>query len=157
MGIHPHIFGPYIWASIHLICLGAPKDMTANALEKYKRFFNLLPSVLPCQNCANHLSKNLKKLPLDNSINSASALFDWSVQLHNIVNKQLNKKQLSEDDALTFWSSAPQCSISTTTGQTSYSSNNGIIFYYLIVLVIGIIIGYFLKFLCTISIPNFKK
>jgi 5-methylcytosine-specific restriction endonuclease McrA len=55
MGIHPDIFGPYVWASIHLICLGAPSVLDSSQKAQYKTFFNLLPSILPCRNCGKHL------------------------------------------------------------------------------------------------------
>ena len=157
MGIHPHIFGPYIWAAIHLICLGAPKELDSTLQQKYKAFFELLPSVLPCRNCGKHLAENLQKLPIDNSLTNSSDLFLWSVKLHNLVNSQLNKKQISDDEARKFWSSAPKCTLVTTIGRSSYTWDIKIVFYYLIAICIGIIIGYFLKEMCSFSLRNLKK
>jgi len=141
MGINPIIFGPYIWASIHLICLGAPKTLTSEQKQQYKSFFNLLANVLPCSSCGKHLAENLRQLPVDNSLNSSADLFQWSVKLHNLVNSQLHKPQLNDMDALKFWSSAPQCSISATKG-SSFSYGN---LYLVIVAMVGIIIGIILN------------
>ena len=157
MGIHPTVFGPYTWATIHLICLGAPKELDADHQQKYKTFFNLLPTVLPCKNCGKHLAENLQKLPIDDSLTTSSALFSWSVKLHNLVNSQLYKSQISEEDARKFWSSAPKCTLSTTIGKSSYTWDILVVFYYLIAICIGIIIGYFLKELCGVSLRNFKN
>lgn len=157
MGIQPAVFGPYIWAAIHLICLGAPKEIDANLQQKYKAFFELLPSVLPCRNCGKHLAENLQKLPIDSSLNTSYDLFIWSVKLHNLVNSQLNKKQITEDEARKFWSSAPKCTLITTIGKSSYTWDIKVLFYYLIAICIGIIIGYFLKEMCSFSLRNFKK
>jgi hypothetical protein len=157
MGIQPVVFGPYIWAAIHLICLGAPKELDSNLKQRYKAFFELLPTVLPCRNCGKHLEENLVKLPIDNYLNTSADLFTWSVKLHNLVNSQLNKKQISEDEARKFWSSAPKCTLVTTIGKSSYIWDVKVLLYYLIAIVIGIIIGYFLKEMCSLSLRNFKK
>ena len=161
MGIHPHIFGPYIWASIHLICLGAPKELDTDLQSKYNAFFNLLPSVLPCKNCARHLSENLHKVPFEQSINSSATLFEWSVKLHNIVNSQLNKQQVNLEDARTFWSSAPQCTILKSKDKTSYTSDNSIsrknLLNYLIAIIFGIIIGFVFKSICSIPVRKLKN
>lgn len=157
MGIQPTVFGPYIWAAIHLICLGAPKVLDTNLQQKYKAFFELLPTVLPCRNCGKHLAENLQKLPIDNSLSNSNDLFIWSVKLHNLVNSQLNKPIISEENARKFWSSAPKCSTITTIGKSSYTWDIQVIIYYFIAVCIGIIIGYLLKELCSVSFRNLKK
>ena len=54
--------------------------------------------VIPCEECRKHLRENLKNQPLvinkntDRSIDSNNLfIFEWSCNLHNLVNKQLNK------------------------------------------------------------------
>jgi hypothetical protein len=148
MGINPIVFGPYVWAAIHLICLGAPKTLDDDLKQKYKDFFMLLPAVLPCRKCGNHLAENLQQLPVYNSLNSADDLFAWSVNLHNLVNTQLGKPTLTEMDARKFWSSAPKCTITATAGQTSFKSD-WTITYYILVIIIGIFIGYFANYLIS--------
>jgi hypothetical protein len=148
MGINPTVFGPYVWAAIHLICLGAPTHLNEHQKMSYKNFFTLLPNVLPCRSCGDHLHENLQNLPIDNHLNTSDELFTWSVKLHNLVNKQLKKQSISESDAKKFWSSGPQCLIQTT-GQSSYMSSNVTSnLYYIIILLIGIIIGGILNKLC---------
>jgi len=101
MGIAPKIWGPSAWAFIHLIPL-AETD-TFNPSD-YQAFFQSLPKVLPCQACRNHLQENLSKLPSITSLKTKRELFDWTVKLHNLVNKITNKPEWSIQQAYDFWS-----------------------------------------------------
>jgi hypothetical protein len=158
MGIHPDIFGPYVWASIHLICLGAPSVLDSSQKTQYKTFFNLLPSVLPCRNCGKHLEENLQHLPIDSSLNSSNDLFNWSVKLHNLVNLQLHKPQITEDDARNFWMSAPTCAINKTGGVSTYNdpSQKYTISLFILLFIIGTITGYFMHNLFAVKLRNKK-
>ena len=100
MKICPTIFGPYFWSVIHMTALSAPRDMSEDQAEKYVRFYNSLPDVLPCTVCGKHLRENLTLMPVD-----TKNLFRWSVELHNLVNSQLNKPEIPYDKALSYWSS----------------------------------------------------
>jgi hypothetical protein len=103
MGLVPNHWGPYTWATIHLICLGAPDVLDAAAQQHYRAFFNMLPHVIPCSVCSDHLKENLKTLPIDDHLASNTDLFKWSVNLHNLVNKQLKKPQVSIEEAERKW------------------------------------------------------
>ena len=98
MCINPAIFGPYFWTVIHLACLTAGTDVSDEKASDMTMFFKSLPGVLPCLHCAEHLKTNLIQLPFDRL-----DPFRWSVQLHNNVNAQLAKKQVSYEDALKYW------------------------------------------------------
>jgi hypothetical protein len=103
MGLVPTHWGPFVWGSIHLICIGAPSVLDATAQENYRAFFNMLPNVIPCETCSVHLRQNLKTLPVDAHLATNKELFAWSVALHNLVNKQLNKPIMSFDLAEKHW------------------------------------------------------
>jgi len=92
MCISPNIFGPYFWTVIHISCL------TSNNKEGLGRFIETLPDIIPCLHCSEHLKENLKTLPFD-----PTDPFRWSVQLHNNVNRDLNKPVITYDDALVYW------------------------------------------------------
>lgn len=83
-----------------MTALSAPNDMSDEQAEKYIRFYNSLPDVLPCTVCGKHLRENLTLMPVD-----TKNLFRWSVDLHNLVNSQLNKPEIPYDKALSYWSS----------------------------------------------------
>lgn len=144
MGLSPDHWGPYVWAAIHLICLGAPDTLDASQQQAYRSFFNQLPYVIPCSTCANHLRENLSKVPIDNALTGNKELFAWSVKLHNLVNMQLKKPEVSLEDATTHWSSTcinngPQACV----GQNKeiIRVNNVSLSQKLIILFVGILIG----------------
>lgn len=103
MGLGPNGWGPYMWGAIHLTCLGAPETLDSSSRSAYVTFFSQLPFVLPCATCAQHLLENMHKEPVEASASGRDELFAWSVRLHNIVNKQLNKPVMTIEDARKHW------------------------------------------------------
>lgn len=113
-----------MWASIHLICIGAPESLDAAQQQAYRTFFNSLPDVIPCSVCSTHLRSNLKTLPVDNYLATNKDLFKWSVALHNLVNKQLHKPQMPDDFAYDVWKKICD-NKSVSTSFKNNSSSNG--------------------------------
>ena len=149
MGIEPHIWGPSAWATIHLICLGAPEVLQADQLS-YKKFFDALPYVLPCEKCRKHLIQHLEKNPMDAALaGGRSTLFAWSVELHNAVNEMLSKPKMSVADALKFWSSfTPSLSTYSDKKQKIKHDEHGTCekaLVYAMVVVVGVLIGLMLS------------
>ena len=64
-------------------------------------FFRSLGTVIPCYECKKHYLNEIIEYPpkLETNI----TLFKWSVDLHNRVNKRLNKKELPIEKALEYW------------------------------------------------------
>ena len=87
-----------MWRAIHFIALGFPSE-TATELQKesYRIFFRNLDGVLPCFTCADNYRTHLEKDigPVEEAIRDSAtrprALFDWTVQLHNVVSRSLGK------------------------------------------------------------------
>jgi hypothetical protein len=103
MSFIPDHWGPYVWACIHILSLGAPEEMNSRERGYFAAFFNNLPNILPCSLCANHLRENLIADPVENHLQGKQSLFEWTVKLHNTVNKQNNKPEMSVEDALKHW------------------------------------------------------
>ena len=103
MGISPRVFGPFMWATIHYICLGAPEQLNQQEKIAYANFFNNLPSIMPCKSCGLNLITNLKKYPIDNFLDNKKDLFKWSVELHNVVNRETDKKEITVQEAYDIW------------------------------------------------------
>ena len=99
MGICPTVFGPYFWSVIHMTALSAGKELPEDKAQAYIRFYESMPDILPCAQCGKHLRENLDMLPPD-----AVDLFRWTVDLHNLVNSQLNKPEIPYEKALRYWS-----------------------------------------------------
>jgi len=83
-----------------MTALSAETIMTPEKREAYIRFFESMPDILPCSQCGKHLKDNLLILPVD-----TDDMFRWSVDLHNLVNSQLNKPEIPYEKARTYWSS----------------------------------------------------
>lgn len=139
MGLAPDHWGPHLWAAIHLICLGAPETLDASQQQAYRDFFHALPSVLPCVTCAEHLRANLKTIPIDNALASNTDLFSWSVNLHNLVNSQLKKPNMTLDVATKQWKTPCRSSCVVVTEQ---SKKVGAVLPFTIGLVIGLAFMY---------------
>lgn len=107
MGIQPNVWGPSLWMSIHLICMGAPAAFHPTEAAHYKAFFQHLGPVLPCEACREHYAGHMAShgAALDQALQlGKDALFRWSVDLHNAVNKQNGKRVWSYEEAQAFWS-----------------------------------------------------
>jgi hypothetical protein len=82
-------WGPSVWCSIHI----ASASYKPENKYSFTNFIYSLPYLLPCKDCCKHLYKNLQTLPLtEKSLDNNKNLFMWSYLLHDLVNKQLNKK-----------------------------------------------------------------
>jgi len=103
MGIAPDHWGPYVWAAIHLICMGAPDVLSSADQLNYKTFFNNLANVIPCDICRTHLKENLEKFPIDPHLATKNELVKWSIDLHNLVNSQLGKPVVAFEVASKKW------------------------------------------------------
>jgi hypothetical protein len=99
MKICPTTFGPYFWSVIHMTALSATGELSNDRKEAYIRFFESMPDILPCSMCGKHLKDNLSLLPVD-----TEDMFRWSVDMHNLVNSQLNKPEIPYDKAYRYWS-----------------------------------------------------
>jgi hypothetical protein len=89
-----------LWKSIHSIALFYPDTPTDLDKKQYKAFFIDLQPVIPCYKCSLNYKRHLGELPIDPYLESKDTLFEWTVMFHNIVNKELGKRQVSLQEAL---------------------------------------------------------
>jgi hypothetical protein len=99
----PSLWGRCLWRTIHIIALGYPKNPTYEDVIAYKNFYENFWKVLPCQSCSINYKRHLKELPLEDFLVSKLKLFEWTVILHNLVNKELNKKEITLDSAIDLY------------------------------------------------------
>jgi len=103
IAIGPETWGPHIWKSIHFVALAYPNDPTEEHKKQYKVFYENIQYVLPCSVCSNNYKKHLEEIPLnDNILKDKETLVKWTIDLHNIVNKQNGKKTLEYEEALSL-------------------------------------------------------
>lgn len=106
--MNPSVWGKYQWAAIHFSALGYPNDPSTQMKNTFRAYFTeILPSVLPCEACRNHLRQTLaNELPLTNEdLRNSETLFKWTVKLHNIVNQRLHKPEVTLEEAIDIFMS----------------------------------------------------
>ena len=98
--MNPSVWGPSLWFSLHTITLNYPKNPTYEDKKAYNNFFINLQDVLPCDYCIKHYKEHLKKFPLSENLNNRKDLVLWLINIHNEVNKNLNKPVMKPEIAL---------------------------------------------------------
>jgi hypothetical protein len=89
-----------MWISIHYVALGYPLKPSEIDRKNYSLFFKNLHTVLPCDACAKHYQQHITDMPpIENFLDSPEELFKWTVLIHNRVNMDLGKRQLSYEEA----------------------------------------------------------
>ena len=106
--IKPDIWGPHGWKFMHYVSLGYPDNPDKNQKTLYKNFYYSLQDVLPCDKCAENYKKNLLENPIDNHLDDRESLMKWVVDIHNSVNKELNKEILDYDTAINIYMSGTE-------------------------------------------------
>jgi hypothetical protein len=102
----PKIWGKHIWTSIHLIALGFPDNPTSSERKQYEAFFIEIGNVLPCPKCRVNYKEHLIELPINFYLQDNKTLFAWTVAVHNIVNRQNNKREWTFDEAYQYYINA---------------------------------------------------
>lgn len=97
MGLSPQVWGKAGWKFIHSIALSYPNIPTKEDKENYLTFLKSLQNVLPCPTCADNFRKKLEKNPPN--LENRKSFFEWTVDAHNEVNKEHNKRILSYEEA----------------------------------------------------------
>lgn len=100
----PDIWGSFMWYTIHFIALDYSSNPSASEKIDYKYYFQNLHKVIPCYKCAQHYIEHLREIPLtDDILKNNKSLFNWTVKLHNIVNKMVGKKIWNSDKAWEYY------------------------------------------------------
>ena len=108
MGMGPSVWGPIFWTMMHITTLGYPDAPTEQERQAAIDFFESLRYTIPCPICKQHYSDNITESPVRNAVVSKQALIRWLFNIHNKVNIQLNKPQLSWADFIKQMSNLSQ-------------------------------------------------
>lgn len=105
----PDVWGPPTWRAVHHIALGYPERAGPAEAAAYRAFFAALGPVLPCGTCADNYRRHVEhELPLtERALAGRDALFAWTVALHNLVNRETGKRELSLPEARREYSHPP--------------------------------------------------
>jgi hypothetical protein len=91
------VWGPALWRAIHFIALGYPSVPTEADAVSYRAFFESLDKVIPCAVCASNYRRHMDEIPIDGYLlgvgrgSGGKTLFEWTVELHNVVDRELGK------------------------------------------------------------------
>jgi len=141
----PVKFGPCLWRSIHIIALGYPENPSEVDKQTYTNYYRDLWKIIPCLKCSLNYRRHWTEIPIYSFLDSRQHLFEWTVLLHNIVNQELGKKQISLEEAYKIYDndlvdvSTQQKAFVPTTATAIYIS--------IIVALILIIIALYAKFI----------
>lgn len=101
--IPPATWGPFFWHTMHLVALGYPNEPTYAEKRAAKEFYESFTHLIPCPICKLHYANHLKQMPITPSVDNRKDLFRWTVQMHNLVNKDLGKPEYTEADSIAFY------------------------------------------------------
>ena len=101
--IPPTTWGPFFWHTMHLVALGYPTQPTYAEKRAAKEFYESLAHLIPCPMCKMHYADHLKNNPITPSLDTRKDLFDWTVKIHNLVNKDLGKPEYTASDSISFY------------------------------------------------------
>lgn len=84
-------WGPHYWYVIHITAFNYPERPTDFHKMSYKNFYDSIGNILPCKKCQQHYRTYLSKYPISPFLDNRNKLVQWTIDLHNIVNKSLKK------------------------------------------------------------------
>ena len=101
----PEVWGPSAWYLIHHIT----RNLITKSYEKEDviDFFNILWVFIPCAICRNHYMEYVKKDPYINYVDDGKEIDKWGFELHNKINKMLNKSIMSYEVFRKTYSKTP--------------------------------------------------
>jgi hypothetical protein len=98
MGMSPDVWGPIFWNTMHIVSLGYNPEPSKREQDDAIRFYKSLETMLPCGICRSHYSQFLQEMPVEQAVGSRDDLIYWVFQLHNKVNANLGKRQITFDE-----------------------------------------------------------
>jgi len=101
--IPPSTWGPFFWHTMHIVALGYPNSPNYSEKRAAKEFYESFTHLIPCPTCKLHYANHLKENPITPSLDSRHDLFQWTIRIHNLVNKDLGKPEYTESDSIAFY------------------------------------------------------
>lgn len=99
MGYNQNIWGEYVWIGGHLMTVNYPYKPSDEDKYGAVMYFTSLKYMLPCEVCKKNYKQKLNEKPIKDHVNSRLELFKWWVDVHNMVNRCLGKKEWNYEKA----------------------------------------------------------
>jgi hypothetical protein len=103
MHFPPSVWGPFFWHTIHIVAIGYPKSPTYTDKKCAKEFYESLAYLLPCAICREHYRAHLTSHPIATFLDSRTDLINWTITIHNHVNKLTGKKEWGMEEVLSYY------------------------------------------------------
>lgn len=89
--INPKLWGPHFWQTFHFTAYGYPSNPNSTDKSAYKTFYIHFMKILPCDKCSVSSQEIIDTSLLEKALESKETLIRWTYDLHDKVNKKLNK------------------------------------------------------------------
>jgi hypothetical protein len=96
----PKIWGPHQWFMMHTISFTYPENPSPYDKRIYNDYYSSLKDVLPCDACKKHYNTFIMQHPLGPHLDKRRDLIQWVIDIHNFVNKNTGKPELSFDEVM---------------------------------------------------------
>lgn len=93
--INPRVWGPTIWKSILFVVNAYPNIPSESDRDNMRNYLHYMGTVLPCESCRINFSKHIQEYPIENALNSRSALELWVSNIYNQVRKNNNLQTMT--------------------------------------------------------------
>ena len=103
MHLPPIVWGPFFWHTMHIVALGYAKHPTYTDKKCAKEFYESLTFLIPCSVCREHYKEHFINSPITPFLDSKEDLLKWTIDIHNKVNKLLNKSQWTEAEVIKYY------------------------------------------------------
>ena len=141
--MNKNIWGPKVWTFIHTVTINYPVNPEPIDKEQVTTLLYAISDTLPCDACKEHFRRTIDKYPPN--VRSRKELFKWGVDIHNKVNKRLNKKILSYEKVVKIYEQKYNMKINFDS-KNIYNKNSNLIYnIILIILILILVILYFKK------------
>jgi hypothetical protein len=85
---------------MHITAIGYPREPTYADKKAAREFYEALTILIPCPFCREHYAQFVKENPITPALDSREALFEWTVKIHNLANKSMNKPEFTVMESL---------------------------------------------------------
>jgi hypothetical protein len=94
------LWQPLTWIIFHSIAL----NYNENYHNEYISFFEAFKVIIPCSICRNHYIEHISKedMSIEKNVN-ADNIFNWTIRLHNLVNKMNHKREWNYEEAKKYY------------------------------------------------------
>ena len=103
MKFPPNVWGPFFWHTIHIVAMGYPMEPNYTDKRHAKEFYESLAFLLPCAVCKEHYKTHLERNPITPYLDTRRDLLKWTINIHNEVNKMLNKPEWTEYEVVKYY------------------------------------------------------